>query len=391
MTNQDRIYWVAWTKIKGVGAILLHRIYQHFGNLSEAWEADRHSLREVEGLGGKIIDNIMTQRSQLNPLQIYEAHLKQNPHFWTPTDPEYPRLLLEIPSPPPILYYLGQVDPHENKGMRPMVGIVGTRYPTEHGKRWTQKISYALAKRGFTIVSGMALGIDGEAHQSALKGGARTIAVVATGVNQVYPSQHRQLHQQIQQQGLILSEYPDGVAPARNNFPARNRIIAALSRAILIMEAPERSGALITARYGLEFNKDIYTLPNSPEIEEAKGCLRLIHDGATMIIHEDELIEMLGDIPNLDPFNQYQQLSLLNHLDNSEDIKTDYTQKTQVNLPQLEPNLQKIFDNLTEAETPFDLIVEKTGFSSGEVSGMLLQLELMGIVTQLPGMRYRRN
>ncbi len=384
MTNDERIYWVAWSKIKGVGAVLLHRLHQHFGNLSIAWKADLHSLREVEGFGTKILENVISVRSQLNPQAVYEVHLRKNPHFWTPIDPEYPRLLLEIPSPPPLLYYLGQVNLNENKGILPMIGIVGTRYPTEHGKRWTRKISHVLAKKGFSVISGMALGIDGEAHNTTLRAGGRTIAVVGTGVRQVYPSQHHQLHQRLQKQGLILSEYPDGVAPARSNFPARNRIIAALSRAILIMEAPERSGALITARYGLEFNKDIYTLPNSPEIEESKGCLRLIHDGASIIVDEDELIQMLGDIPQLDQLNQPKQLSLLEDLDNNS------VNNITKNIPQLAPQLQKIFDILKE-EMPFDLIVEKTGLSSGQLSGSLLQLELMEIITQLPGMRYRRS
>jgi DNA processing protein len=385
MTNEERIYWVAWSKIKGVGSVLIQRLDQHFGSLSVAWKADRQSLSEVEGLGSKIGETIISMRSQMNPHAIYEQHLQKNPHFWTPVDPEYPRLLSEIPSPPPLLYYLGKVQPQENKGIIPMVGIVGTRYPTEHGKRWTRKISTALVKRGFTIVSGMALGIDAEAHNTALRTGGRTIAVVGTGVNQVYPSQHRQLHQQIQQQGLIISEYPDGVAPARNNFPARNRIIAALCRAILIMEAPEKSGALITARFGNEFGKDIYTLPNSPDIEEAKGCLRLIHDGAGMIVNEDELMEMLGAIPQLDT---PKQLSLweLNHNQNQK-----IPESVEKNIPQLEPQLQQIFDSLTEDQMPFDLIVETAGLSSAQVSGALLQLELMGLITQLPGMRYRRN
>lgn len=384
MKNEERIYWVAWSKIKGVGSILIQRLEQHFGSLSVAWKSDLQSLLEVEGLGSKIGETIISMRSQMNPQAIYEQHLQKNPHFWTPADSEYPRLLLEIPSPPSLLYYLGEVNLQENKGLTPMVGIVGTRYPTEHGKRWTRKISTALVKKGFTVVSGMALGIDAEAHNTALRNGGRTIAVVGTGVNQVYPSQHRQLHQQIQQQGLIISEYPDGVAPARNNFPARNRIIAALCRAILIMEAPEKSGALITARFGNEFGKDIYTLPNSPDIEEAKGCLKLIHDGAGMIVNEDELMEMLGEIPRLDTPKQLSLLDL-NDFENQQKSVIPLN-----NTPQLEPQLQQIFESLTEDQMPFDVIVTTTGLSSAQVSGALLQLELMGLITQLPGMRYRR-
>jgi DNA processing protein len=385
MVNEERIYWVAWSKIKGVGAVLLQRLHQHFGSLSHGWKADFSSLQQVEGLGGKMVENIIAMRSQLDPQLIYQQHLKENPNFWTPIDSEYPRLLLEIPSPPPILYHLGKVNPLENKGIIPMIGIVGTRYPTEHGKKWTRKIAYALAKRGFTVVSGMALGIDAEAHNTALINRGRTIAVVGTGVNQVYPHKHQTLHQQIQKQGLIISEYPSGTAPARGNFPARNRIIAALCRAILIMEAPERSGALITARFGNEFGKDIYTLPNSPDIQEARGCLRLIHDGAGLIVNEDELMEMLGGIPELD---SPKQLSFLDGLTSVSPLPSP---PVEINLPKLEPSLQKVFDSLNGAEMPFDLIIEKTGLAGPQVSGILLQLELMGIIVQLPGMRYRKS
>ena len=384
---EERAYWVAYSKIKGIGAVLLQRIYKHFGSLSHAWKADFQSLQQVEGLGLKIARNIVERRAKKNPQEIYKEHLKKNPHFWTPIDTEYPRLLLEIPSPPPLLYYSGKVNLNENQGITPMIGIVGTRYPTQHGRRWTRKISIALAKKGFTVVSGMALGIDGEAHNTTINEGGRTIAVVGTGVDKVYPHKHKELHQRIQQQGLILSEYPSGTAPNRKNFPARNRIIAALSRAILIMEAPERSGALITARYGNEFGKDIYTLPNSPDIEESKGCLRLIHDGAGIIVNENELIEMLGDIPEL--YTQ-KQLSLLDTLNQVSTTSNNTVSQTK-NLPKLEPDLQKVFDSLTIDQMPIDLIIENTGLSSSQVSGALLQLELMGLITQLPGMRYRKN
>ncbi|MGK7885491.1 MAG: DNA-processing protein DprA, partial [Crocosphaera sp.] len=300
--------------------------------------------------------------------------------FWTPSDDNYPRLLLEIPSPPPLLYYQGQVNLLENQGNAPIVGIVGTRHPTDHGRRWTRKIAIALVKHGFTIVSGMAAGIDGIAHQACLEAGGRTIAVLGTGIDVVYPSHHRQLHRDLQKRGLIISEYPAGTPGDRRHFPARNRIIAGLSRAVLVMEAPERSGALITARYANEFCRDVYTLPNSPDIAQARGCLRLIHHGAEMILREDELLDMLGAIPELD---QGKQLSLF-------DVeKVEKVEKKEA-LPQLDPELLKIFQSIATEATPFDVIVEKTGLPTPQVSGGLLQLELEGLVTQLPGMRYQR-
>jgi DNA processing protein len=371
----DRYYWLAWSQINGVGPVLLKRIQQHFETLENAWKASERALLQVNGLGSKLIANILTQRSQLNPQLLLEEHSRQNPHFWTPADADYPRLLWEIPSPPPVLYYRGQVKMSENQGQIPGIAIVGTRFPTEHGKRWTKKISMGLAKSDFTVISGLAAGIDGQAHRSCLEAGGRTIAVLGTGLDLVYPPQNRQLFEEIAEKGLILSEYPVGTKPDRGNFPARNRIIAGLSRAILVMEAPEKSGSLITARYANEFCRDVYTLPNSPDVAEAKGCLTLIHNGAEVILSEETLLETLGAIPKLDIA---PVLSLLESLQSVE------------SLPDLDPIPLKILQAVPRSPTPFDTIIQNTGLSTGEVSAGLLQLELMGLVSQIPGMRYQR-
>jgi DNA processing protein len=373
--NEDRYYWLAWSQINGVGPVLLKRIQQHFETLENAWKASERALLQVNGLGSKLITNILTQRSQLNPQLLLEEHSRQNPHFWTPADADYPRLLWEIPSPPPVLYYRGQVKMSENQGQIPGIAIVGTRFPTEHGKRWTKKISMGLAKSDFTVISGLAAGIDGQAHRSCLEAGGRTIAVLGTGLDLVYPPQNRQLFEEIAEKGLILSEYPVGTKPDRGNFPARNRIIAGLSRAILVREAPEKSGSLITARYANEFCRDVYTLPNSPDVAEAKGCLTLIHNGAEVILSEETLLETLGAIPKLDIA---PVLSLLESLQSVE------------SLPDLDPIPLKILQAVPRSPTPFDTIIQNTGLSTGEVSAGLLQLELMGLVSQIPGMRYQR-
>lgn len=373
---EERAYWLAWSQIPGIGPILLKRIQQHFGTLVEAWTASERALSEVDGLGAKLAGVILATRSRLNPNDFFEQHLQQNPHFWTPADPDYPRLLLEIPSPPPVLYFRGQVKLQENQGTTPLVGMVGTRFPTAHGRRWTRNISINLVKHGFTVVSGLAMGIDGEAHRACLETGGRTIAVLGTGVDVIYPPSHRQLYEQIQQQGLILSEYAVGTPPNKGNFPARNRIIAGLSRAILVMEAPEKSGALITARYANDFCRDVYTLPNSPDVEEARGCLRLIRQGAEEIIQENELLEMLGAIPKLDGG---KQLSLF--------------EPTPATVPALDlaPAFVQVLDAIAPQPTSFDRIVQETNLSAGEISAILLQLEILELISQLPGMRYQKK
>jgi DNA processing protein len=371
---EERAYWLAWSQVDRVGPVLLRRLQQHFRTLEEAWKASAAQLQQVEGFGYQLAGAVTAARSQIHPEKLLEQHSIKNPCFWTPADADYPRLLLEIPSPPPVLYYRGQVQSQENQGIKPTVGIVGTREPTEYGKRWTRKISVALAKHGFTVVSGMAAGIDTEAHHGCLSAGGRTLAVLGTGVDMVYPPRNRNLYEQIQQQGLVLSEYPAGTGPNRVHFPQRNRIIAGLSRAVLVMEAPTKSGALITAHQANDFCRDVYVLPGRLDDQQSLGCLGLLSRGAHVILNEGHLLEMLGAIPEIDPV---EQLPL-------------FASKQPPSVPQLEPELAKVLQALPSEPTPFDVIVQQAGLEAGLVSSALLQLELMGLVSQLPGMRYQR-
>ena len=396
--KQDRIFWVAWSQISGVGPVTLHRLNQKFGNLATAWQAPPTALREVEGLGGKTIANLVEQRSRINPATVYQHHCRKNPTFWTPVEPDYPLLLREIPNPPPLLYYRGTIDRAENLGHRPTIGIVGTRKPSQYGQRWTHRIATVLAQCGFTIVSGMAQGIDTEAHQACLAVGGRTLAVFGTGVDVVYPWENRNLYEKILQQRLALSEYPGGTKPNARHFPQRNRIIAGLSRALLVMEAPERSGALITARQANEFCRDVYVLPGRIDDYNSQGCLKLLKNGAEMILSEAELLNMLGAMP---PLDRPEQLSLFPQSVTG-NMPTDSSRSDRPMISQnptpspaptinLESPLKEVFQAIPSEATGFDLIVEQAGMSAGEVSSALLQLELLGLVSQLPGMRYQRS
>lgn len=380
---EERAYWLAWSQINGIGPILLQRLHQHFNSLAEAWTAKPVDLMRVEGLGKQIIETILQERTQLNPEEFLEKHLIKNPCFWTPADPDYPRLLLEISNPPPVLYYRGLVDVKENQGITPTVAIVGTRSPSEYGRRWTRKISTALAKSGFTVVSGLAAGIDTEAHTSCLEAGGRTLAVFGTGVDIVYPKPNERLRDRVLQQGLAISEYPAGTQPNKTNFPRRNRIIAGLSRATIVIEAPQKSGALITAYQANDFCRDVYVLTARLDDERSFGCLELLSKGAHPILpssdrllSEDRLLEMLGALPKLD---KVEQLSL---------FPLNPTVEKQG--PPLEPELAKVLSAIESGPSSFDTIVEASGLEAGTVSSILLQLELLGLVSQLPGMRYQR-
>jgi len=368
---EERAFWLAWSQITGIGPILLRRLQQHFGRLGEAWEASPATLLQVEGFGPQTLQAVAAGRSRIHPKQLLQQHEQENPHFWTPDETDYPRLLLEISSPPPVLYYRGEVQPQENQGVTPLVGIVGTRNPSEYGRRWTRKISAALARNGFTIVSGLADGIDTEAHRSCLEAGGRTLAVLGTGVDVVYPPQNRGLYKQILNQGLVLSEYPAKTPPDRTHFPPRNRIIAGLSRAVVVMEAPTRAGALITARFANDFCRDVYVLPGTLDNPRSLGCLELLSKGAEVILSEGHLLEMLGAMPQLDPVEPPQLVE-------------------QQALPNLSAELKQVLEAIALDSMPFDLIVQQTGMAAGSVSSALLQLELMGLVSQLPGMRYQR-
>ncbi|AFY43521.1 DNA-processing protein DprA [Nostoc sp. PCC 7107] len=370
---EERAYWLAWAQISGIGPVLLQRLQEHFGNLSTAWAASKAELGEVEGFGLQTLNKVIKMRSQLHPEQLLNQHQQENPNFWTPADANYPRLLLETPSPPPVLYYRGEVDLQENFGQKPMVGIVGTRQPSDYGIRWTRQISTALAQNGFTVVSGMAEGIDTESHSATIKAGGRTLAVLGTGVDVIYPHKNRDLYKQILGAGLVLSEYPAKTPPDRAHFPRRNRIIAGLSRAILVMEAPLKSGALITATYANDFGRDIYALPGRLDDYPSQGCLKLISQGASIIFRElDELLSLLGAVPKLDT------------------VATSPTTE-KLSLPNLSPPMQQIIDAIACNILSFDAIVQTTGIPASAVSGFLLQLELMGLVSQLPGMRYQKS
>ncbi|MGB3496194.1 MAG: DNA-processing protein DprA [Elainellaceae cyanobacterium] len=416
MAVQKGAFWLAWSQIPGLGSILVYRIYQHFGDLEVAWDADVAALLEVDGIGLQTALAIAQTRSAFDVEQHFSDHLQQNPNLWTPADADYPRLLLELPDPPSLLYFRGQVEQDENQGIIPAIAIVGTRRPTDYGKRWARRIARTLVNAGFTVVSGLAEGVDAEAHHSVLEQGGRTIAVIGTGVNLIYPSSNRRLAKEIVERGLILSEYPAGTKPDRAHFPRRNRIIAGLSRSVLVIEAPLQSGALITARLATDYNRDVYALPGSLDNPVSEGCLRLIHDGAHMILSEDSLLEMLGAMPHFWNTEVLQDTEMQtprqveakspaissnsNHstsdLRPKRDLQPSPLNSSQRSAarplppPSLSPDLAQVLQVISLNPMALDFIVEGASMPTGIVLGALAQLELMGLVTQLPGMLYQR-
>ncbi|HIK16216.1 MAG TPA: DNA-protecting protein DprA [Leptolyngbyaceae cyanobacterium M33_DOE_097] len=374
--SSERAYWLAWSQIDGVGPITLRRLREFFGDLKTAWQASPADWLAVDGIGLQLADAIANAHAKMDAIALLEKHEQANPHFWTPADSDYPQLLHEIFDPPATLYYRGKVDLAENQGIQPMIGIVGTRAPSDYGHKWTEWLTEALIGQGFSIVSGLAEGIDTDAHRTCLQNRGRTIAVLGTGLDITYPYQNRQLYHRLVESGLALSEYPAGTKPDRPNFPRRNRIIAGLCRAVIVMEAPARSGALITAHMAAEYGRDVYVLPGSLDNPQSHGCLALLNQGAQVILGKNHLLELLGTLPQMElPFPKPVE--------------------PQPPQPPLTPQQQHILLALsklapTGEAVSFDRLVQQTELAASILSAELLQLELLEIVAQLPGMLYRK-
>jgi DNA processing protein len=375
----ERAYWLAWSQAKGLGPILQKRLQSHFGTLAAAWQASGADLLEVEGIGLRLGASLVEYRRTVDPLALLTRYERQQPNFWTPADEEYPRLLYEITDPPPLLFYRGREELASALQIMPAVGIVGTRDPSDYGQRWTRRLTQQLVAHDVIVVSGLAKGVDRHAHQQALDRGGLTIAVLGTGVDQFYPAINRSLQEAIADQGLLLSEYPNGTPPDRGHFPRRNRIIAGLSRAIVVTEAPARSGALITAQLANDYGRDVFALPGSLDNPRACGCLNLINQGAQMILDDTTLVAALGQLPHL------------------EDARPHPQRTTQAAITPDPPTLPAAMAGVLAAIPPagapksLDHLVQHLNQPTGEVLATLVQLELMGLVMQLPGMHYQRS
>lgn len=365
---EERIFWLAWSQVRGLGPVLQKRLATYYGSLETAWYTPPQALQAVEGIGPKLVAAIAQQRRHLSVEQLQPP---TSPYI-TPADSAYPTLLYEIPDPPPVLYYQGQLDLLQACLVRPGAAIVGTRRPSEYGKRWTRQLATALSGAHIPIISGLADGIDRVAHHSCLTSGGQTIAILGTGVDVFYPHRNRELQQAIAQAGLLLSEHPPGTPPDRAHFPRRNRIIAGLSRAVLVTEAPHKSGALITARLANDYGREVFILPGSLDNPNAHGCLELIAQGAQLILGTDQLVTALGGIPV--------------------EAAPNHSTADPVSALNLAPELLQVLQAVAEEPTTIDSIAQSLGsLATGDLLSTLTHLELMGLISALPGtQQYQR-
>jgi DNA processing protein len=354
----QKAYWVGFNLVKGIGAVRLQALIQYFGNLETAWQASERELISA-GLSQRIIDVFFATRHNIDPIQAYEDILKKEIKILTWEDPDYPDKLMNIDQPPPVIYIRGSVKPED----RWAVAIVGTRRVTSYGRQVTEQVSTYLARNGLTVVSGLARGVDGVAHQTTLANNGRTIAVLGSGIDQIYPPEHRQLAEKIIENGAVISDYPPGTPPDAGNFPPRNRIISGLSLATVVVEAGETSGALITATFAAEQGREVFAVPGPIYAPQSKGTNRLIREGAQPLLDPVDIMESL----NLRKVDHYKQASLL--------------------LPGDELEI-KLMEILNLEPVYIDEIQSKAGYPVEKVSAALTMMELKGMVKQVSGMTF---
>jgi DNA processing protein len=285
----DRYYLIALTSVPGIGPIRTRRLLSAFGSAEAAWRAPLAALCAA-GLDERLAAALVALRRTLDPEMLPARLERARTRALVPADAEYPARLAELPYAPPVLFVRGGLTAADARA----VAVVGTRRATNYGREVTRRLTADLVAAGVTIVSGLARGIDAVAHQTALAARGRTLAVLGCGTDVVYPPEHRHLAEQIVEQGALISEYPPGTAPDGPNFPARNRFIAALALGVLVVEAPARSGALLTANFAADQGRQVFAVPGSILGGSAEGCHALIREGATLVTSAAELLADLN-------------------------------------------------------------------------------------------------
>jgi DNA processing protein len=352
-------YWIGFQRTKRIGPVRLARLTDHFGSIESAWNAPGADLRLV--LDEHSVDSLIAVRRTYDPDAEIERIERLDVSVTTLDQPDYPRLLAEIPNPPAVLYYKGTLD----EGDINALGMVGTRRCTPYGRQIAHTMASELAAAGVTVVSGLALGIDGQAHRGALDGGGRTLAILGSGVDIIYPSSHRDLAEKVMANGAVISDYPPGTKPDARNFPPRNRIIAGLSRGVVVVESPLRSGALITVDFAADYGRDVYCVPGNALSEASAGCHRVIRDGGRLVASAADLLEDLG-ITAPEPGSAVQQAFPMTDAE------------------------RHLFNYIRWEPQYIDEIAASAGLPAHDCGAMLTMLELKGAVRDTGGLHFVR-
>jgi len=367
--HPEAVHWLALSLLPGLGSTLVHRLAEHCGSASMVVQRQWGSSPLPGGISPRLQALLADSNQLRDAYQLAGAALQRLQHggctLLCPESPEFPSSLRTIPDPPAVLYCRGDLSLLSSAA----VALIGSRAATEYGRRIAFRFASELARQALVVISGAAYGIDAAAHRGALDAGGKTIAVLGCGLDVAYPKSHAPLLAEIGEKGLLLSEYPLGTKPDAYRFPARNRLISGLSRGIVVVEATEKSGSLITAGLALDQGREVMAVPGRIDSPKSAGTHWLIRQGAHLVRQVDVILEALcwsrQELPAADPSPQ----------------------RGGTTLSAAEGQLLQTLDAYPQ---DIDSLARKTGLSVVELHGLLLQLELQGMVRQLPGQMYER-
>lgn len=359
---EDLPFWIALNKIPCIGAKRFTQLIEHFGTARAAWSASRKAL-EAAGIGPHAAELLVEIRRGIDPSREMDQTVREGVRALARCLPEYPRLLAKIPDPPPVLFVRGSILPEDEVA----VAIVGTRSASPTGRVTAENLAGDLSRQGVTIVSGMARGIDSAAHRGALDAGGRTIAVLGSGLDVIYPPENTGLYNEISEHGAVVSEFAFGTEPLQMNFPARNRVISGLALGVVVVEAAHDSGSLITAGHASEQGREVFAVPGPVEVEGSRGPHRLIKQGAKLVESVQDILEELS-IPLL----------------------TDAEVSAAREIGELNEEEERVLQALGHEPRHVDLVVRDSGLASGIVGATLIILEMKGLVRHWAGSLYSR-
>jgi DNA processing protein len=349
--------FLALNMVPHLGPVRLRRLLDTFGSPDRVLSAKRHELQCIEGMNQPLVESLASWESVVDLQRELERIREFGATLLTLDDPNYPALLRKIHDPPTILYVWGKLELRDHHA----VGVVGSRHTSHYGLECAKKISYQIAYAGLTVVSGLARGIDTAAHQGALAAKGRTVAVLGSGLQHLYPSENQALAEKIASSGAVVTEFPMDTMPDRQTFPMRNRIISGWGFGLLVVEAGINSGALISASQAAEQGRNLYAIPGPIDRPTSHGANRMIQQGAKLVMSVDDILEDLQSLfpkaPDLLPSKP----------------------------PDLEGDLLKVYDAIASGETSIDEIIQRSGIGASSATVALLQLEVRHLIKQLPG------
>jgi DNA processing protein len=374
---------LALALVPGLGPKLTRAVLDHFGSPAAALRATASELEAIPQVGPVLARRFADAFRTADPSAEWDLIVRHGVRVVPLGHPDYPARLAAIPDPPPLLYLKGELTAADGRS----VAVVGSRGCTAYGRRTAERIAAGLAAIGWTVVSGLARGIDGAAHRGALDAGGRTIAVLAGGLSSIYPPEHTDLAERVAGRGALLAETPMTVEPQPGMFPARNRIISGLCRAVVVVEANVKSGALITASHAADQGREVFAVPGNVDSPASAGCLELIRKGARLVRSADDILEDLRGIapPDPPPARRLRTENSVSGIQDSDPVPT-----TAQPPPGLEAVQVRIWEALATARQA-DELARELGLPAGELSRHLTQMELRKAVRRLPGNQFERR